>query len=85
MHGNEFLIVMIIGGVFILLGILVFFWGRQEENSYLGSVSHRIDVREFLEHIPGRPEPAALRIGGKISVLLGIIIILFALGFHFWG
>jgi hypothetical protein len=83
MSGNEFLIVMIIGGVFILLGILIFFWGRQEENSYLTSVSHRIDVREFLEHLPGRPEPAALRIGGKISILVGIVIIGFALGFHY--
>jgi hypothetical protein len=85
MDGNTFLIVMIIGGIFILLGIIGIVWGRRESSSYYSSVSERTDVREFLDHSPGRPEPGALRTGGKISILLGIVVILFALGFHFWG
>jgi hypothetical protein len=85
MHGSDFVIVMIIGGVFILLGIIGIIWGRKEASSYYGSVSERTDVREFLDHSPGRPEPGALRTGGKILILLGIVVMLFALGFRIWG
>jgi hypothetical protein len=79
------LIIIIIGGVFILLGIVGFLWGRKEEGAWYGTVSTRIDVREFLDRNPGRPEPNALRIGGVISILVGIAVLLVALGFYIWG
>ena len=85
MTHRELMITLIIGGVFIVLGIIGFFWGRKEESSYYGSVSERIDVREFLERLPGRPEPTALRTGGKISIAVGIVLLLVSLGFYLWG
>jgi hypothetical protein len=82
---HDLMIMIIIGGVFVLLGIIGFIWGKKEEGSYYGSVSTRIDVREFLDHSPGRPEPNALRIGGKICIAVGCVILLVSLGFYLWG
>jgi hypothetical protein len=85
MSQQELIITAIIGGVFILLGIIGFLWGKKEEGAYYGSVSERTDVREFFERLPGRPEPAALRIGGKICIAVGIAVLLVSLGFRLWG
>jgi hypothetical protein len=85
MTQSNFIITIIIGAVFVILGIIGFFWGRKEEGSYYGSVSERIDVREFLDHSPGRPEPNALRIGGWICIAVGIVILLVALVFYIIG
>jgi hypothetical protein len=82
---HDIVIMIIIGGAFVILGIIGFLWGRKEEGSYYGSVSERIDVREFLDHSPGRPEPNALRIGGKICIAVGIVVLLVSLGFYLWG
>jgi len=76
---------IIIGGVFVLLGIVGILWGKKEEGTYYNSVSERIDVREFLDRLPGRPEPTSLRTGGKICIAVGIVILLVSLGFYLWG
>jgi hypothetical protein len=85
MSQKELIITAVIGGVFILLGIISFLWGKKEETAYYGTASERTDVREFLEHLPGRPEPGALRIGGKICIAVGITVLLISLGFRLWG
>jgi nitrogen fixation-related uncharacterized protein len=85
MEYRDLYIMIIIGGVFLVLGILAFFWGRKEDSAWYGTVSSRIDVREFLDHSPGRPEPNALRVGGKICIALGIVLLLISLGFFLWG
>jgi hypothetical protein len=85
MSGSDLTIMCIIGGVFIVLGIVGLIWGKKEEGSWYTSVSGRIDVREFLDRLPGRPEPGALKIGGWIFIALGVIILLVSLAFHLWG
>jgi nitrogen fixation-related uncharacterized protein len=85
MEYRDLYIMIIIGVVFLVLGILGFFWGRKEEISWYGTVSKRVDVREFVDHSPGRPEPNALRVGGKICIAIGIVLLLISLGFYLWG
>jgi|WetSurMetagenome_2_1015567.scaffolds.fasta_scaffold502663_2 hypothetical protein len=85
MTSRDLLILIIIGGVFVLLGIIGFIWGKKEEVDYYNAVSERTDVREFLNHLPWHPEPGALRIGGKIIITVGVVLLLSALGFHLWG
>ena len=82
---HELMITLIIGGAFIILGIIAYMIGRREANSYYTNESMKIDVREFLFHFPWRPEPDALRIGGKISIAVGIVTLLVALGFYLIG
>jgi len=82
---QELTILLIIGGSFLLLGIIGILWGKKEEGAYYGSISNHVDVREFFDHSPFRPEPDALKIGGKICIALGIVLLLVGGGFYLWG
>ena len=80
-----YLLLFIMGGCFVVLGIIFYFWGRHEEEKYYNTIVHRFDVREFIEHLPFRPEPGALRIGGVIMLTLGVLLLIaggILLGLH---
>ena len=73
------------GGLFILLGLGAYLWGRGEEKAYYDSMpARRYDVREYLERLPFRPEPGALKIGGWILMALGLAMLV-AGGFLWLG
>jgi len=79
----EHIIIISMGGLFIILGIVAFFWGRHEEKGYYDSLSTtRTDLREFMEHQPSRPEPSALKIGGWITITVGLLML--AVGIVLW-
>ncbi|MBN1160900.1 MAG: hypothetical protein JXA17_02990 [Dehalococcoidales bacterium] len=66
---------LIVGGVFIVLGIGAVIWGIREEKKLFEELSRKPDLREFsLEHI--EPQPGALKIGGRIASGLGLIMII---------
>ena len=69
------LLLVIMGGCFVVFGIVFYFWGKYEENRYYNTIVHRFDVREYLERLPFRPEPGALRIGGTIALIVGILLL----------
>ena len=75
MFEQEWLRAMGLGGLFILLGVGAMFWGRSEEKAWYNSIATRLDVREYLEHLPFRPEPHALRIGGRIAIACGLLLL----------
>jgi len=81
---RDITIIFIIGGIFIFLGLVAFLWSKREEFTWYRSITEHVDVREFVDHTPGRPEPDAIRIGGKISIAIGIVLLLFATGFYIW-
>ena len=83
-HRDSF-ILMGMGGLFILLGIAAIFWGRGEEKGYYNSLSSRPDAREFLEHLPLRPEPGALKIGGWLAIAIGLLMLVMGGAFWLWG
>jgi len=70
------LILVIMGGCFLAFGIVFYIWGRAEEERYYNTIVHRFDVREYLERLPFRPEPGALRIGGSIAFILGVLMVI---------
>ncbi len=80
-HGDWFILIGM-GGLFILLGLAAFIWGKREEKGYYNSISTRPDAREFLEHEPERPEPGALKIGGWIAIAAGLLMLV--AGVIFW-
>ena len=71
-----------LGGLFILLGVGAFFWGRGEEKSYYKAISTRTDIREYMEHTPERPEPGGLKVGGLIAIIVGLVMLI--MGGAFW-
>ncbi len=81
----QHFILMIMGGVFILLGLLALFRGGGEEKSYYDSLTTRPDLREYLEHQPERPEPGALKIGGWIAVAVGLFLLIMGGSLWLWG
>ena len=78
-------ILVVMGGVFIGVGIGVLFWGRREERSDSDVLASRTDMREFLEHSPERSRSAALRIGGWISIIVGLVMLGVGGGLRLWG
>ena len=81
----DWLILIGMGVLFILLGLGAFIRGMKEEKSYYNAISTRLDVREFLEHDPERPEPGALKIGGWIALAVGLLMIALGGAFLLWG
>ena len=75
MSQGDWYILLIVGGVFVVLGIGAVIWGIREEKKIFEELSKMPDLREFsLEHI--EPQPGALKIGGWIASGLGLIMII---------
>lgn len=86
MPQDDWVIILGVGGLFLLIGIAAYIWGWSEEKSYYDSMpARRFDVREFLEHSPFRPEPEALKIGGRIAVAIGLLMLLAGGALWLWG
>jgi hypothetical protein len=71
----DWVIPVIMGGLFVLLGLIAIFWGKSEEKSYYDALSTRRELREFLERQPRRPQPLALKIGGWLAVAVGLLML----------
>ncbi len=82
---RDYFILMGMGGLFIILGIASIFWGKGEEKNYYDALSAHPDAREFLEHEPERPEPGALKIGGRIAIAIGLLMMVMGGAFWFWS
>jgi len=81
MPESDAFIMIWVGVGFIVLGVVGLLLGRREEKGYYNSLSSRRDVREYLEHSPRRPGIGALKVGGRIAIAVGVILI--ALGSAF--
>lgn len=85
MPQRDWFILMGMGGLFILLGLAAIIWGRSEEKNYYNSLSTRSDTREFLEHWPHWPQFGALKIGGRIAIAIGVLMLVMGSAFWLWG
>ena len=74
-HGDATTL-LVIGGIFILVGLAAIIWDRVEKKGYLNAISHRLDIREYLDGWPKRPQFGALKTGGWISIVIGLILII---------
>jgi len=81
----DWLILMGLGGLFIILGAALVVGGRREEKGYYDSLTTRSDMREFVEHTPQRPEPGALKIGGWLAIAIGVVMLALGGAFWLWG
>ncbi len=81
----DWLILIGLGGLFLVLGIALLAGGRREEKDYYDSLSTRSDMREFVEHSPQLPEPGALKIGGWLAIAIGVVLLALGGAFWLWG
>jgi hypothetical protein len=75
MLDQDIIIMMGIGGGFVVLGVLAILWGWYEEKSYMKYLASRRDLREFMVQWPVRPQAASLKIGGWIAIALGAVLL----------
>jgi hypothetical protein len=64
------------GIFFVLLGIVSVLWSRREQTRYYDSISTRRDVKEFLTREPHRSWLGAWLIGGKLCLVIGIVLLI---------
>ncbi len=74
MFQHDWLVPMVIGDLFILLGLAAIFRGRSEEKHYYDSLASRTDVREFVDR-PRHPQFEALKVGGWIAIAIGLLMV----------
>ena len=83
--GDGF-VLMGVGGLFIIIGLAAIIWGKREEKGYFDSIATRAgDLREFMEHWPHRPQPGALKIGGWIAIVIGLLVLTAGVAFWLWA
>ena len=82
----DYLVLMGIGGLFILAGLVAVIWGWIEEKGYYDSLSGRADVREYLDHWPPHPQSGgSLKVGGWVALAIGVVLLAVGGGFWLWG
>jgi len=82
MPEGKWFVLVIVGGVFLILGIIGILWGIREEKRIFEALSRKPDLREFsLRHVES-PQPGALKIGGWIAIALGVLMVV--AGIIFW-
>ena len=78
-------ILLIMGAIFMGVGIGVFYGSKKSEQKYDDTLISRTDMREFLETSPERSGYGSLRMGGIISIIVGAILLGIGGGLRFWG
>jgi len=74
---RDCLMLMGVGGLFIIIGLAAIIWGKREEKGYYNALSKRPgDTREFMEHWPPRLQPGALKAGGWIAIAIGVVMLI---------
>jgi hypothetical protein len=72
---GQSIIVIVLGFLFLVVGLIMILSGFAEERGYYNALSRKRDLREFLTHNPERPEPGSLQLGGWIAISVGILIL----------
>ncbi|MGA8849339.1 MAG: hypothetical protein WB564_05900 [Dehalococcoidia bacterium] len=73
----NYQIFLVMGGLFTLLGIIFIFWNRREKNKYYNSILlTQRDIKETITHEHERFWLLAWQIGGRVSLILGIVLLI---------
>lgn len=70
-------IILVMGGCFLLLGIIFIFWNRREKSKYYNSILlTQRDIKETITHEHERFWLQAWQIGGRICLVVGILLLI---------
>ena len=81
----DSLILMVMGGVFVAIGAGVFFKGKIDEKKEYDTLTARTDMKVFLEHSPEQSRAGAFKLGGRISIIVGLVMLGIVGGMRLWG
>jgi len=74
---GSYQVILGLGGFFVLLGIIFMLGNRREKNKYYNSILlTRRDIQETITREHERFWLHAWRIGGWISVIVGIVLLI---------
>ena len=86
MPQGDYFILMGVGGLFLVLGLIVFIWGKREEKGYFDTIATNTrDLREFMNHWPQRPQPGALKTGGWVAITIGLLVLAVGVALWLWA
>jgi hypothetical protein len=70
-------IILVLGGCFLVLGIVFILWNKREKNRYYNSILlTRRDIKEIITREHERFWLQAWQIGGRISLIVGIVLLI---------
>jgi hypothetical protein len=70
-------ILLVMGGCFLLLGIIFILWNKKEKQRYYNSILlTRRDIKETITHEHERFWLQAWQIGGRISLVVGVVLLI---------
>ena len=77
MSGASYQVILGMGGFFVLLGIIFILGNRREKRKYYNSILlTRRDIKETITHEHERFWLQAWQIGGRISLIVGIVLLI---------
>ena len=77
MSASSYQVILGMGGFFVFLGIIFILWNKREKQRYYNSILlTRRDIKETITHEHERFWLHAWRIGGRISLIVGIILLI---------
>jgi hypothetical protein len=73
----SYQVILGLGGFFAFLGVIFILWNRREKNKYYNSILlTRRDIKETITHEHERFWLQAWQIGGRISLIVGIVLLI---------
>jgi hypothetical protein len=77
MSAASYQVILGMGGFFVLLGIIFIFGNRREKRKYYDSILlTQRDIKETITHEHERFWLQAWQIGGRISLIVGIVLLI---------
>jgi uncharacterized membrane protein len=77
MSAASYQVVLGMGGFFVFLGIIFILWNKREKQRYYNSILlTRRDIKETITHEHERFWLQAWQIGGRISLIVGIVLLI---------
>jgi hypothetical protein len=77
MSAASYQVILGMGGFFVLLGIIFILGNKREKKRYYNSILlTRRDIKETITHEHERFWLHAWQIGGRISLILGIVLLI---------
>jgi hypothetical protein len=74
---GSYQVVLGMGGFFLLLAVVFIVWNKREKKRYYNSILlTRRDIKETITHEHERFWLQAWQIGGRISLIVGIVLLI---------